>query len=118
MIEKIGGLALGFIPGYDFQPGKIQLDPGDSIVLYTDGITEAMDEQHHLFGADRIQEILDRAAGGIEAQRLSKTLLGGVAAFVGGAHQSDDITLLVLRYAGTRDQSPVAISADMCAAPA
>jgi sigma-B regulation protein RsbU (phosphoserine phosphatase) len=118
MIDKIGGLALGFIPGYDFQPGKIQLNPGDSIVLYTDGITEAMDEQHHLFGADRIQEILDRTAAGIEAQKLSKTLLGGVAAFVGGAHQSDDITLLVLRYAANRDESPVAVAVDMCAAPA
>ena len=118
MIDKIGGLALGFIPGYDFQPGNIQLNAGDSIVLYTDGITEAMDEQHHLFGADRIQEILDRASAGIEAQLLSKTLLGGVAAFVGGAHQSDDITLLVLRYAGNRDELPIAASADLSAAPA
>jgi phosphoserine phosphatase RsbU/P len=100
MLDKIGGLALGFIPAYDFRAGKIQLESGDLLVLYTDGITEAMDLDHHLFGAERIQALLDRSAPGISAQTLSKTLLGGVAAFVGGAHQSDDITLLVLKYGG------------------
>ena len=118
MIEKIGGLALGFTPGYDFRPGKIQLNPGDSLILYTDGITEAMNEHHNLFGADRIQEILDRAASGIEAKVLSKTLLGSVVAFVGGAHQSDDITLLVLRYGGNDTQLPIGVSPEVSAAPA
>jgi sigma-B regulation protein RsbU (phosphoserine phosphatase) len=101
MIEKIGGLALGFIPGYEFRRGVISLDAGDSLLLYTDGITEAMDSGHQLFGVDRIQDILDRATPGINAEALSKILLGGVAAFVAGAHQSDDITLLVLRYGGS-----------------
>jgi sigma-B regulation protein RsbU (phosphoserine phosphatase) len=101
MIEKIGGLALGFIPGYEFRRGVINLDAGDSLLLYTDGITEAMDSGHQLFGVDRIQDILDRATPGINAEALSKILLGGVAAFVAGAHQSDDITLLVLRYGGS-----------------
>ena len=94
----IGGLALGFISGYEYRQGSIQLSPGDSLILYTDGITEAMDADHHLFGANRIQDVLDRATPGISAQGVSKILLGGVAVFVGGAHQSDDITLLVLRY--------------------
>ncbi len=109
MIEKVGGLALGFIPGYEFRAGKIQLEPGDSLLLYTDGITEAMDVDHHLFGAERIQEILDRAAPGVSCQALSKVLLGGVAAFVGGAHQSDDITLLVLKYGGDAVGSPLPV---------
>ena len=117
MIDKIGGLALGFIPGYDFQPGKIQLNEGDSLILYTDGITEAMNEQHQLFGAARIQQTLDGAAPGIEAQRLSQMLLGGVTAFVAGAQQSDDITLLVLRYGGNRTQFPVGVSPEVSAAP-
>src|SRR5436305_11037782 len=107
MIEKVGGLALGFIPDYEFHAGTIQLESGDSLVLYTDGITEAMDVEHHLFGAERIQTLLDRSAPGITAQALSKALLGGVAAFVGGAHQSDDITLLVLKYGGEAVGSPL-----------
>lgn len=98
MIEKIGGLALGFVPDYQFRCGKIQLEPGDSLVLYTDGITEAMNAGHELFGAPRIQGTLDRVASGITAQALTKTLLGGVAAFTAGAPQSDDITLVVIRY--------------------
>jgi sigma-B regulation protein RsbU (phosphoserine phosphatase) len=109
MIDKIGGLALGFISGYEFHEGKIQLQSGDSLVLYTDGITEAMDVEHHLFGAERIQSLLDRSAPGITSQVLSKTLLGGVAAFVGGAHQSDDITLLVLKYSGNSIGSPLPV---------
>jgi sigma-B regulation protein RsbU (phosphoserine phosphatase) len=100
MIEKVGGLANGFISGYVFEDGLIQLDPGDSLILYTDGISEAMNVDHHLFGADRIQESLDRAKPGITAQEITKALLSDVAGFVGGAVQSDDITLLVLRYAG------------------
>jgi sigma-B regulation protein RsbU (phosphoserine phosphatase) len=118
MIDKIGGLALGFIPGYEFRPGRIQLAPGDSLILYTDGITEAMNTGHELFGADRIEEILDHAVAGISAQTLSKTLLGGVAAFVGGAHQSDDLTLLVLRYGGNRTELPLDIAQQTSAAPA
>jgi len=100
MIEKVGGLAVGFISGYEFHNGKMNLVPGDSLVLYTDGITEAMDSEHHLLGADRIEEILHRAQPGIVAQSITELLLSGVAAFVGGAEQSDDITLLVLRYGG------------------
>jgi phosphoserine phosphatase RsbU/P len=98
MIQKVGGLALGFIPDYPFRCGRIQLDSGDSLVLYTDGITEAMNASHELFGAHRIQETLDRAASGITAQTLTKTLLGAVAAFTAGAEQSDDVTLVVFRY--------------------
>jgi sigma-B regulation protein RsbU (phosphoserine phosphatase) len=98
MIQKVGGLALGFLPDYQFRCGRMQLDSGDSLVLYTDGITEAMNSRHELFGAARIQESLDRVAPGITAQALTKTLLGGVAAFTAGAQQSDDVTLLVIRY--------------------
>ena len=100
MIEKVGGIALGFMPEYQFRCGQIQLEPGDSLILYTDGITEAMNSDRHLFSAERIQETLDRTATGITAQALTKIVLGGVAAFVAGAHQNDDITLLVIRYAG------------------
>jgi phosphoserine phosphatase RsbU/P len=98
VIQKIGGLALGFVPDFQFRCGRIQLSPGDSLVLYTDGITEAMNASHELFGADRIRENLNRVVAGSTAQSLTKTLLGGVAAFVAGAKQSDDITLLVIRY--------------------
>jgi phosphoserine phosphatase RsbU/P len=98
MIQKVGGLALGFVPDYRFQCGKMQLQPGDSLILYTDGITEAMNPGHELFGVKRIQGTLNSAAPGITAQALTKTLLGGVAAFTAGAEQSDDITLLVIRF--------------------
>jgi sigma-B regulation protein RsbU (phosphoserine phosphatase) len=101
MIDKVGGMALGFMPDYQFQCGQIQLQPGDSLILYTDGITEAMNSNRELFSAERIQETLDRTVPGINAQALTKTILGGVASFVAGAHQNDDITLVVIRYAAS-----------------
>lgn len=100
MIEKVGGIALGFIPEYQFHCGEIQLQPGDSLILYTDGITEAMNSTRHLFSAERIQETLDDRTPGVDATQLTKTILDGVASFVSGATQNDDITLLVIRYVG------------------
>lgn len=109
MIQKVGGLALGFVPEYQFRCGTVQLDSGDSLVLYTDGITEAMNSGRELFGATRIQECLNRAAFGVSAEALTKTLLGGVAVFTAGASQSDDITLLVIRYVA--EEAVISLSA-------
>jgi sigma-B regulation protein RsbU (phosphoserine phosphatase) len=104
MIEKVGGIALGFMPEYKFRCGEIQLKPGDSLILYTDGITEAMNSDRHLFSAERIEETLDQRTPGVNAQQLTKTILDGVAAFVSGATQNDDITLVVIRYVGFDDR--------------
>lgn len=100
VIDKIGGLALGFLPDYEYRCGTIQLNPGDSLVVYTDGVTEAMNPTHELFGAERIEETLKVAPHGASAKTLTENLLTSVAQFVSGAPQSDDITLLIIRYAG------------------
>jgi phosphoserine phosphatase RsbU/P len=100
VIDKIGGLALGFLPDYVFHPGTIQLAPGDSIVVYTDGVTEAMNPAHELFGAERIDQTLAAVPPGASARAMTDDLLKAVTQFVNGAPQSDDITLLVIRYAG------------------
>jgi sigma-B regulation protein RsbU (phosphoserine phosphatase) len=100
MVEKVGGVALGFLPEYEFRCGEMQLHPGESLILYTDGITEAMNSSRHLFGAERIQETLDTRGLAFDATALTETILNGVATFVAGAEQNDDITLLVIRYVG------------------
>jgi sigma-B regulation protein RsbU (phosphoserine phosphatase) len=100
VVDKIGGLALGFMPDYVYRSGTIQLIPGDSLVIYTDGVTEAMNPAHELFGAERIHQTLGAAPPGASAKVLTELLLKDVTTFVNGAPQSDDITLVILRYIG------------------
>jgi phosphoserine phosphatase RsbU/P len=103
-VNKVGGIVLGFLPGQKFRSGMLQLDPGDALVLYTDGVTEAMDVRNQLFGAEAIEETLSRAGHAPRSEKIIKGLLEDVRAFVGEAHQSDDITMLVIKYLG-RDHS-------------
>jgi serine phosphatase RsbU (regulator of sigma subunit)/anti-sigma regulatory factor (Ser/Thr protein kinase) len=103
-VNKVGGIVLGFLPGQKFRSGMLQLDPGDALVLYTDGVTEAMDVRNRLFGAEAIEKTLSRAGHAPRSEKIIKGLLEDVRAFVGEAHQSDDITMLVIKYLG-RDHS-------------
>jgi sigma-B regulation protein RsbU (phosphoserine phosphatase) len=100
MIEKKGGVALAFMDNYPFSSGEIQLEPGDALVLYTDGVNEAMNMKRELFKDSRIQATLESLRDGESADVIVKTLMKNVSEFVGHAPQSDDITILVLRYMG------------------
>jgi len=99
-VDKVGGIVLGFMPGQAFTSGTMQLNPGDTLVLYTDGVTEAMNVKHELFGAEAIEETLLRTGKGASSEGMINALLGDMRAFVGEAHQSDDITMLVIGYRG------------------
>jgi sigma-B regulation protein RsbU (phosphoserine phosphatase) len=100
MVEKRSGLALGFVPGYEYQRAQIELVPGDAVVFYTDGISEAMNTQREMFGAVRLGRALEHAPEA-NAETLGTTLIDAVHAFVGDAAQSDDLTLLIVRYVPT-----------------
>ncbi|MGO9088774.1 MAG: PP2C family protein-serine/threonine phosphatase, partial [Candidatus Sulfotelmatobacter sp.] len=99
-VEKVGGIVLGFIPGQEFTSGTMQLNPGDTLVLYTDGVTEAMNVDHELFGADAIKGTLSQTGQPADSEAIIKALLESVGEFVGEAPQHDDITMLVIRYRG------------------
>jgi phosphoserine phosphatase RsbU/P len=99
-VDKVGGVVLGFMPGQEFSTGAMQLNPGDTLVLYTDGVTEAMNVDHELFGAEAIEKTLSRAGQGTSSRGIVNALLDDVGNFVGEAHQSDDITMLVIQYRG------------------
>ncbi len=100
MLQKKGGIALGFIDPYDFTVGTIKLDPGDALVLYTDGVNEAMNPDHQMFTTSAIGDTLRTISNGNPADRICETIIGKVDEFVHGAPQSDDITLVVIRYFG------------------
>ena len=90
-----GGVALGVMDDMDFEQGSITLAPGDALVLYTDGVTEAMNGEHEELGMERLQEIL-AATSSRSPEEINRSIFNGIRAFAGGAPQSDDITCLTL----------------------
>ena len=103
--EKVGGIVLGFLPDARFRSGTLHLSRGDALVLYTDGVNEAMNTGRQLFGADAIEQSLSRAGQAASSERIIQGLLADLRVFVGGAQQSDDITMLVIRYLGRGEPS-------------
>ncbi len=92
-----GSFPIGLIDQATFASASIQLEPEDTLLLYSDGVTEAEDVGMDLFGDARLKEALgqcqDPSLGAVQAQ-----ILGAVEKFTEGASQSDDITILVVRY--------------------
>jgi sigma-B regulation protein RsbU (phosphoserine phosphatase) len=91
-----GGLVLGFLPEYDYQEDVISLVPGDVLVIYSDGVTEAMNENEEEFGEDRLQEIVEKNYH-LSATDMVEHIISEVRDHAGRVSQSDDITLLVIR---------------------
>ncbi len=99
-IDCDAGLVLAVLPDFDFPAGNLKLEPGDVIFFYTDGITEAMNEEGEEFGEKALARVLAEAAGS-RAAATNGAVVAAVRTHAGDAAQSDDITCLSLRYAGS-----------------
>ena len=86
---------LGIIEDSDYQETRIDLELGDKVVFYTDGIVEAMNSNREIFGFDRLIQTV-KESGSLNADKLLGEILSKVNDFVGGAPQHDDITLITL----------------------
>lgn len=95
-----GGLLLGMFPGAAYQVETLHLKPGDWIVMYTDGVSEAMRADEQEFGEKRIEEAIHSrlALPGCTASAIIDAITTAVRNFTAGHPQSDDITLLALHY--------------------
>ena len=93
------GPLVGPIPGIAFKETAIQLNPGDELFLYTDGVTEADNRRRELFGKDRLQAVLNQSRAVSVVDRLGD-VMHAVRTFAGDVPQADDITMLGLRYHG------------------
>ena len=95
-LKTESNLVLGAMEGLSFKSESLQLNPGDALVLYTDGVTEAENKDHDQFGESRLQETLSRMQGA-ESRQIVDTVNAKVKEFAHGAPHSDDITQLVIR---------------------
>jgi len=91
------GYPVGLIPEAVFTSATVNLEPGDTLVLFSDGITEAMDPDEQEFGTTRLKQAL---AGQVNTsvEDLQRIILASVENFARGARQADDLTLLLIRY--------------------
>ena len=96
-IEEPGGMVIGLLPEAEYETGKLQLKPGDSIFLFTDGVTEAMNGEERFFGEKRLRQTLSEHAKDTPKDAV-EAVLGAVSEFTAGAAQSDDITVMALQW--------------------
>ena len=93
------GFVLAGMEGIRYRRNELQLHPGDTIFLYTDGVTEATDAGEMLYGEQRLMSLLNHQSVS-SAQAVCDAVKADVDAFVGEAEQFDDITMLCLNYYG------------------
>jgi len=89
------GMALGAMPGTSWEQRTVQMAPGDTLMLYSDGVIDTQDEIGTFFGEERLQRVI-RANGGRPADQVLRALLQATQRFGGEATQFDDMTLMVV----------------------
>jgi len=107
VVMKAGGAAeflnvprdiiVGTVEDYEYKTHSVALNPEDSIFIYTDGVTEAMNERQELFSEKRLQEKLNSLAGKTTKEAIFDVMEETVS-FAGKAPQSDDITMMMVQY--------------------
>ena len=102
MVKEKHAPPLATIEGMKYTDHEFKLEPGDTIFVYTDGVTEAMNGQKEMFGNDRLLEALNKDPQA-DPQTLLSNVRSEIDAFVGDAQQFDDITMLSLKYNGCKN---------------
>jgi phosphoserine phosphatase RsbU/P len=95
-----GSYPVGLVPEAEYVTACVKLEPGDTLILFSDGVTEAMDPSEELYGVPRLREVLTGQSE-CALDKLQKSILESVENFAKGAHQADDLTLLIVRYRST-----------------
>ena len=99
LLAKVGGLALGVVDDFRYRSARLRMTPGDTLVLYTDGVSEAANPEDAMFTAGRIGKLLAGLPADVAPEAVTAALLEAVQAFAGSAPQSDDIAVLAIQVA-------------------
>ena len=101
---ETGGMVLGLFEHASFDEETLTLEPGDFIIAFSDGVTEALNEAGEEYTDDRLLASIERHRG-LAPEALVASLLADVHAFAGAATQNDDLTLVMVRFEGQRTAS-------------
>lgn len=96
-LEVISNIPLGVDVDWFYEGQETELKPGSFLLLYTDGLTEAMNAHHQQFGLQRVKDVVNEHLG-VTSQQLLDSLLSASSEFVNGAEQSDDLTMLAVKF--------------------
>lgn len=94
-----GGAPAGIMPKLEFGEGSFRLQEGDTLFLYTDGVTEATNQAENMFGEKNTMDALRQVPGG-SGEQIVKAMREKLRGYVAGADQSDDITMLAFKLLG------------------
>jgi sigma-B regulation protein RsbU (phosphoserine phosphatase) len=103
-LYSTGSLPIGLVGEVSYTSSTIQLEAGDTLLLYTDGVTEAEDQDRNLFEDGQLKEVFSQHQDS-SLETLKNGILNAVEKFTCGASQSDDVTLLVVRYRGPAESA-------------
>ena len=92
VVEDGGGLPVGLVPKATFEEGRLQLGPGDAALFFSDGVTEAMNNDREMYGMERLQRAMSSRP--TSAPDMVADVLASVRCFVDGQEQADDITMV------------------------
>jgi sigma-B regulation protein RsbU (phosphoserine phosphatase) len=103
-LYSTGSLPMGLLESEIFTSSRIQLEPGDTLLLYTDGVTEAEDNDRNLFQDERLKKAFSQHPNS-SLKTLQDGIWSAIEKFTEGASQADDVTLLVVRYRGSAEDA-------------
>ena len=105
-LYSTGSFPIGLVKMASYASSNIQLEPGDTLLLYTDGVTEAEDRNRNLFQDERLKQVLSQHQDST-LKTLQDGILNAIESFTQGTSQADDVTLLMVRYRGSLDSKIV-----------
>jgi sigma-B regulation protein RsbU (phosphoserine phosphatase) len=100
VLKELHGPIVGAMPGLTYKEASMMLKAGDMMLLYTDGVTEAMNKEDELYSDQRLDGLVERSSFE-SAQQLTEMVMADVVAFEDGNERADDITILALCFNGT-----------------
>ena len=95
-LHTVKGVAIGFLEEYKYRQGEIQLNKGDIVIFYTDGITEAENSNKEMFGLERLKEVIYNNKNK-SPKELRKVILESINRFRKDYEQTDDLTFVILK---------------------